>query len=307
MRKLTVVAAFLLLTGFIRNIEERIERIASEIDSTVGVAALHIESGRRVGVRENERFPMGSVYKVPIAVAFLRQVDARRFSLSDRVTIDPADFAPHHSPIRDAAKGRPVTLTLREALEATLGQSDNTAADLLLRLAGGGAAVTRVMRDLGITDIEVSRSERQIAADLDAPGGQAALVSDPRDTATPAAVLMLLERIYRRQEGLSEQSRDLLLRVMSTSPTGERRIRAGAPARANVAHKTGTMPGTVNDAGIITSPDGRDHVLIVVFTKGGRTSTLTQRERVVSDITRAVYRDYVGWAPFRRTSARSER
>ena len=60
------------------------------------------------------------------------------------------------------------------------------------------------------------------------------------------------------------------------------------------------MPGSVNDVGIITSPNGKDHVLIVVFTKGGKTSTMNQRERAVADITRTVYRDLIGWAPFRR-------
>jgi beta-lactamase class A len=300
MKKLTAVAALVLLTGFTRTLQERIDRITSEIDSTVGVAAVHVESGERIGVRENERFPMGSVNKVPIAIAFMRQVDAGRFSLSDEVTIDAADFAPHHSPIRDAAKGRAVKLTMRRLVEAMLGESDNTAADVLLKLAGGAPAVSQIMRDLGASDIDVSRNKRQLAADLDLPGGNDAYVTDPRDTATPAAMLGLLERFYSRQAGLSSKSHEFLMNIMAGSPTGERRIRAGAPADAVVAHKTGTMPGTVNDVGIITSPNGKDHVLIVVFTKGGKTSTMTQRERAVASITRTVYRDFVGWSPFRR-------
>lgn len=300
MKKLTAVAALILLAGLTRTLEDRIARIASEIDSTVGVSAVHIESGRRVGARQNERFPMGSVNKVPIAMAFLRQVDAGRHSLSSEVTIDPADFAPNHSPIRDAAKGRPVTISLQRALEAMLGDSDNTAADLLLRVVGGAPAVTQVMRDLGAADVDVSRTKRQLAADLDLPGGTDAYATDPRDTATPAAMLGLLERLYSRQAGLSSGSHDLMLRIMGGSPAGERRIRAGVPSRAVVAHKTGTMPGTVNDIGVITSPDGKDHVLIVVLTKGGKSSTMNQRERAVASITRAVYRDFVGWSPFRR-------
>jgi beta-lactamase class A len=39
------------------------------------------------------------------------------------------------------------------------------------------------------------------------------------------------------------------------------------PAGATIAHKTGTMPGTVNDAGIVVV-DGETYV-IVVFTKKG--------------------------------------
>jgi beta-lactamase class A len=260
MKTLTAVAALFLLTGLTRGIDERIERIASEIDSTVGVAALHIESGKRVAIRADEQFPMGSVNKLPIALAFMREVDSGRFSLSSDVTIQPADFASGHSPLRDEAKGRALEVSLGRLLEEMLGESDNTAADVLRKL-------TRV---------------------------------EDQNTATPAETLTLLERFYRGQDGLSKTSHDRLMQIMTRSQSGGRRIKAGAPARASVAGRTGTMPGTVNDVGIITSPNGKDHVLIVVFTKGGKTSTMNQRERAVADITRTVYRDLIGWEPFRR-------
>lgn len=264
MRTLTVFAAFFLFTGFIRGVEDRINRIASDIDSTVGVAALHIESGRRVAVRGDEQFPMGSVNKLPIALAFMRAVDSGQISLSSDVTVQPAEFASGHSPIRDAARGRAVTMSVDELLEAMLGESDNTASAALLKLAGGPAAV------------------------------------ENRESTTPAEMLALLERFYRGEDRLSRASHDRLMRIMTRSQTGGRRIKAGAPARASVAGRTGTMPGTVNDVAIITSPNGRDHVLMVVFTKGGKTSTMNQRERAVADITRAVYRDLVGWQPARK-------
>jgi beta-lactamase class A len=263
MRTLTALAAFLLLTGLTRGVEDQIQRIASEIDSTVGVAALHIESGRRIAVRADEQFPMGSVNKLPIALAFMRQVDSGRFSLSSEVTIQPSDFATGHSPIRDAARGRAVTMSVGRLLEMMLGESDNTAAEVILKLAGGPGAV------------------------------------EDRVTTTPAEMLLVLEQFYRGDKGLSKSSHDRLMRIMTRSQSGGRRIKAGAPARAVVAGKTGTLPGTVNDVAIITSPNGRDHVLIVVFTKGGRSSTMNQRERAVAEITREVYRHLIGWAPAR--------
>ncbi|HEX6177163.1 MAG TPA: serine hydrolase, partial [Thermoanaerobaculia bacterium] len=215
MRKITIaVTAFVLLTGLVRSLQERIDRITTDIDSTVGVAALHVESGRRIGIRANERFPMGSVNKFPIAVAFLRDVDARRLSLSDEITIQPSEFAPNHSPIRVRAKGQPVTLTLREVLEATVRNSDNTAADALLRLAGGAAAVTRTLTSAGVTGIDISRSKQQLGADLDRPDGAEKLVTDERDTTTPAAMLALLERFYARQLGLSAESHELLVHLL---------------------------------------------------------------------------------------------
>jgi beta-lactamase class A len=215
--------------------------------------------------------------------------------LSDEITIEPSEFAPNHSPTRVRANGKAVTLTAREVLEATVRESDNTAADALLRLAGGPAAVTRTLSSAGVTGIDISRTKKQLGADLERPGGAEALVTDGRDTTTPAAMLALLERFYSRKLGLSAESHELLVHLMTTTETGQRRIQAGAPAGSAVTHKTGTLPGTVNDVGVITSPNGKDHVLIAVFTKGGRASTLSQRERAVASITRAIYRDFIGW------------
>ncbi|HET7710594.1 MAG TPA: serine hydrolase [Thermoanaerobaculia bacterium] len=236
------------------DLRPRIEKIVADTDATVGVSALHVESGRRFSLRGDESFPLGSVYKLPVAVAFLRQVDQGKYSLGQEVTITPDQFATGYSPLRDRAAGKPVTITLQRALEAMLAESDNTAGNLIERLAGN----------------------------VDEPG-----------TDTPDGMVAFLERFYRRQDGLSDRSHDLAMRILSRTPAGERRIRAGAPRSARVAHKTGTLRGALNDAGIVISPNGKDHLLIAVFTKGGREATTTQRERTISTITREIYRSFV--------------
>jgi beta-lactamase class A len=79
---------------------------------------------------------------------------------------------------------------------------------------------------------------------------------------------------------------------MIDTPTGVRRIKSAVPAGSVVAHKTGTMPGTVNDAAIVTSPDGKDHVVIVIFSKAG-TSPEKKREDDVAEVSRKVWRELV--------------
>src|SRR4028118_1041152 len=106
-------------------------------DAVIGVSAIHLESGKRLSVRGTDRFPMGSVYKFLIALAVLRRVDAGTLSLQQSVTIEPEDFSLGHSPLRDAAHGRPITLTVRELLRHMVSISDNTASDTLLALVGG--------------------------------------------------------------------------------------------------------------------------------------------------------------------------
>ena len=52
------------------------------------------------------------------------------------------------------------------------------------------------------------------------------------------------------------------------------------------------MPGTVNDAAIVTSPDGKDHVVIVVFSKAG-TSDEKVREDDVAAVAKKAYQHVI--------------
>jgi beta-lactamase class A len=257
-------------------------------DAGIGVTAVHVESGRRVSVRGAERFPMGSVYKFPIALAVLRRVDTGTLSLGQLVMIEPKDFAPGWSPLRDGANGQALTLTVAELLAQMVSVSDNTACDALLRLVGPQAVSLR-MAELGIGGIRVDRSEREMSVDLKKPGGVERYARDARDTSSPDQMAALLVAFWNGRDGLTPESHALLLGFMTNSETGPRRIKAGVPSGAVVAHKTGTMPGTTNDAGIITSPDGRDHIAIAIFTKGSKTDNTKVAEDDIAAITRAVY------------------
>ena len=264
--------------------------VAEHAPATVGVAAVNLETGKAVRIRAGERFPMGSVFKFPVALTFLRLVDQKKFNLDAKVTIPVSSFGPGFSPIRDHANGKPVTMSYREIVAAMLRDSDNTAVDFLLPKIGGPAAVTKRMRELGVDGIRVDRSEREMANDLAKEGGAARYAVDPRDTATPDAMVALLRKFQRREDGLSATSHALAMKLMLDSTTGAKRIKWSLPTGALLAHKTGTMPGTANDVGIITSPDGRHHILIAIFTKAGTVDDLEPRERAIAEMAEAVYR-----------------
>ena len=259
-------------------------------DAVIGVAAINVTSGRRFSVRGRERFPMGSVYKLPIALTVLHLADQGRISLRQERTIEPKDFAPGWSPLRDQANGQPVTLTVAELLRHMVSISDNTASDALLRLAGGPRVVSTRMAELGVGGIRVDRSETQIAADLAKPEGKENYAIDIRDTATPEDMAALLFAFWRGRDGLSDASHALLLKWMTDSPTGTNRIRAGVPAGSVVIHKTGTMPGTTNDAAIVTAADGTNAVVIVIFSKAANAKD-EDCERDLAAIAERVYEE----------------
>jgi beta-lactamase class A len=245
--------------------------IASTLHAHVGYAAQDLDTGRTIARYANERFPMGSVYKLPIALELLHRVDRGELSLGHEYTLQPSDFSPGWSPIRDAAHGQPVTLTLGKLLDAMVADSDNSAADYIQGLVGGGAPITQRLRTLGIKGIRVDRTEKQMAHDIHAHGVDA-YNADPRDTATPAAMVALLRKLYRREDGLTRASHDLLMHTLETS-RNPRRIIVQLPPGTTVAHKTGSMPGVLNDAGIVTSPDGKHHLAIVIFVNRARPDT----------------------------------
>ena len=258
-------------------------------DATIGVTAIHLESGQRLAIRGTDRFPMGSVYKFPIALTVLRRVDAGSLSLSDSVTIEPRHFSPGHSPLRDEAGGKPVTKTIRELLRYMVSLSDNTACDYFLRTLGTKAVNARLAELGASAGIRVDRTEGQMAADLGAKGGMRRYATDIRDTATPDAMAGLLIAFWQRRDGLSKESHDLLVHWMTVTPTGPRRVKAGLPDGATFVHKTGTMPGTTNDVGIIVSTDGKHHIVLAVFTKGSLRDVTEEQEDDIAAIARKVY------------------
>lgn len=240
-------------------------------DAILGVTAVHLESGKRISIRGDERFPMGSVYKFPIALTVLHQVDQGKLTLDREIRVEPKEFGPGWSPLRDQANGQAFTTTIGKLVEAMTVMSDNTACDVLLKLAGGPQVVTRRLRDLGVNGVRIDRSEAEMSIDLKKKGGKEKYAVDPRDTSTPDAMAELLLKFWNRKDGLSATSHELLVKHMTDSPTGPRKLRATLPQGWTLAHKTGSMPGTSNDVGILTSADGKTHIVIAIFTKS-RTS-----------------------------------
>ena len=118
---------------------------------------------------------------------------------------------------------------------------------------------------------------------LNAPGGPFASLG-----------ARLLTRIWRK-EILRPETSDLLLDIMLRSTTGVDRIKGLLPPETPVSHKTGTIGGTTNDAGIVTLPGDTSHVVTVVFVKASDKET-PERERAIAHIARTIH-DYFLFNP----------
>ena len=132
------------------------EQIASAAKGRVGVAAVVLETGESVSLNPHDHFPMQSVYKLPIGMAVMKQVDAGKLRLDQRVGVTKSDFvrAGQYSPIRDKNPNG-VELSVSELLRFAISESDGTASDVLMKLAGGPEAIQAYLSELGIKDMMI--------------------------------------------------------------------------------------------------------------------------------------------------------
>jgi beta-lactamase class A len=307
MRVLSAAVLALLTLGNLpqarpESLTRQFSAIAKPAGGRAGAAALLVETGERASVRGDERFPMQSVFKLPVALHVLHEADAGRISLSREVALTKADMRGAGGVDPIAARWPDgVTLSVDELLRRMVSNSDNTAADALLALSGGPAAVTRRLMDLGIRGIRVDRGEGELGRDLSGPtpakqrAAFARYAHDLRDTAAPDAAVDLLATITRDEEQLAPASHDRLLKWMIETETPASRIKGRLPPGTVVAHKTGTGPdvaginSVTSDIGVITLPNGR-HIAVAVFVATS-SKPLEVREAVIAQIARAAY-DY---------------
>lgn len=262
----------------------QIEQIATAAKGRVGVAAVLLETGDSVSIDPVGHFPMQSVYKLPIGMAVMKQVDAGKIQLDQKVRISKEEFIgrTHHTPIRDLYPDG-IELSVSDLMGWMLKESDGTASDMLMALAGGPSVIQAYLSELKITDMIVLDTEKTFSQDSSA---------QYRNWATPEASVALLRALQERR-GLSESSQALLLKLMIESSPGRKRLRGLLPAGTVVAHKTGTsgtekgVTAATNDIGIITLPNGR-HVAIAVFVADSPADEKT-REEVIAKIAKAVY------------------
>ncbi|WP_321806980.1 PEN family class A beta-lactamase, Bcc-type [Burkholderia sp. BCC1993] len=221
----------------------------------LGVCAIDTAGGRRAQHRADERFPFCSTFKAMLSAAVLAQSVERPGLLQQRVTVAQSDLV-NYSPVSGKHVG--TGMTVAELCEAAIQYSDNSAANLAMKLIGGPAAVTAFARSIGDDTFRLDRWETEL---------NTALPGDPRDTTTPAAMAASL-RVLTLGDALPPAQRAQLVAWLRGNKVGDKRIRAGVPAGWQVADKTGTGDyGTTNDAGVIWPPSRAPIVLAVYYTQ----------------------------------------
>jgi beta-lactamase class A len=265
-------------------LQKQIRDIARDAQGKVSVACSLPGTTLNCDVDARSHPPMQSVFKLPLAVAILHQVEEGKFSLDQPIRFRKEDLIlpKPYSPLQDEYPAADVDVPLNRLLQLTVGLSDNTAADILLRLAGGPSVVRQYMTSLHVKGFHLEDGERELHRDVQAQYG---------NWFEPEGAVQLL-RVISDHSPLTAQDTSLLLSWMQpASPTG--RLDGALPKGTVVAHKSGTsdvdngLCHAFNDIGLVILPDGRKLAIAVFITDS--TADEATRKAVIARIGKAVY------------------
>ena len=284
------------LIGLMQGYSQKIGLLKQEIQGVidaknvkVGVAIKGMEVSDTVSINGQAHFPMQSVFKFPIALAVLAEVDQGNLTLDQKIEIKKSELLPGlWSPIREKYPEGAV-LSLAEIIKYTVSLSDNVGCDALLRLLGNPQMVEKHFSKLDFKDFAVKINEETMQNNWDLQF---------LNWTTPKEANNILATFYEKRNGLlSSESHEFIWDVMKSTGTGKNRLRGQLPKQTVVAHKTGWsgahketgITAAVNDIGIVFLPNGDYFVISVFITESSE--SLETNEKIISDISKLTW-DY---------------
>jgi beta-lactamase class A len=187
---------------------------------------------------------------VPIALTAYYLADQGQLDLDEQITLTSDQIVGGTGSLQYNQAG--TTYTIRDLSARALYDSDNTAANMLLRRVGGFERVNALLTDLGMGQTQAQRFLMDFAA-----------LQAGRDNLTSPADMARMMRMITQNEVIGGQE---LLDAMGRT-VDQQKIPALLPENAVVANKTGVLPapnGVEHDISVIQLPDGNEYILVVM-------------------------------------------
>lgn len=213
----------------------------------IGVYFEYLPSGSSIGVNEKLEIALASLIKTPLVMGVYQQFEKGKLKKDDMLTIKKEDLDPKFGDLWK--KGAGTTIRVEEAINLTLINSDNTAANAL-------AAVVPV------TTIDTVFDSLDIQTDQK---GEVTLIS-------PKSYSSVLRSLYLSSYLTREHSNEILDILTATSFTDK--LPAGLPKSIKIAHKIGVFESenAFSDCGIIYVPE-RPYLLCIMIKADNQTAT----------------------------------
>ena len=126
----------------------KLERLVDNAPGEVAISVVDLHNGYTMSINGNVNLPAASTIKVPVMVEVMRQIALGKFGFYRTVSLREGDRDCGYGSLCDAPWGSKYTVW--ELLWRMITVSDNTAANMLIRLVGR-QHVNQTMQGLGLT------------------------------------------------------------------------------------------------------------------------------------------------------------
>lgn len=260
-----------------------LKRLAAGLAGEMGIGVKTVWDRAATFIAPDRPFPMASVFKIPVLIELLLQVEEGRLRLDESVTVTDAMKSPGSGVLKELTS-QP-TLTLSDLAMLMIIISDNTATDILVDRVGA-AAINRRLASLGLKVTRVVMTCRQLLFDIAGkPHGPftpsarleveqilktrerrftGRAYADTNNNVTTAREMIALLELLVTAGPLSTWVREQALHYLRRQQIRDR-LPFHLPPGTDLAHKTGSIAGVRNDAGILFVPRGP--VLVCAFAR----------------------------------------
>lgn len=268
----------------IKELTRNLKHVISDKKATVGVAVATDEY-EILTLNRHARFPLMSVFKFHIALAVLDKLDKNRTSLDSLIFIEKSKLQHDtYSPIIKEFPDQDLTISIGDLIRYCVSHSDNNACDFLIEYVGGISEVEDYIKGLGITNFNLSVTERMMHDDIK---------KQYMNWSKPNPVIDLMQ-VFLTRPLLSEYYKKFLIQAMTDTSTGKNKLKSLLPPEVVVGHKTGSSNRTdkgiqivEGDIAFIYLPDGKRYY-ISVFVKDSRENDETN-VAIIARISKIVY------------------
>jgi beta-lactamase class A len=209
--------------------------VARHVPAAIALDVLDLSTGYHAGFNAAKSMPAASTIKLPVMVAVFAQLQAGHFDLNRRVTLEAGDKDCGSGALCGAPAG--TSFPVSELLARMIDVSDNTATNMLIRLVGRHN-INAQMVDLGLARTHLAEDVRTEGWSI-----HEALRTSPAD-------LVHLLSLMARGELVDKWSSSEMIALLEADRLNTL-LPEPLPPNVAVAHKTGSLFDTLNDAGIV--------------------------------------------------------
>jgi beta-lactamase class A len=258
-------------------LQETLRNVGAHAPVRLAVEVKDLSTGFISGYNMNAVMPAASTIKIPIMVEVFRQMEAGKFGFNRRVELLAGDRDWGSGNIAESPVG--ATFPVSTLLEQMITVSDNTAANMLIRLVGRHN-INATMRELGLHHTHLAdyirTAEWSVRTSLrTTPSDMVSLLSDM------AKNKLIDEWSSKKMIGILEgqEINTLLPEPLPDIP---------------IAHKTGSFNDTLNDVGIVYAD--APYVIAVMTTD---LPSLPMGRNIIRHISKVAYTNFQRYAKWR--------